>query len=36
MYSISIEEVLDDVKEGLQDKAPNMKVNVVNWIGRFV
>lgn len=28
--------MLDDVKEGLQDKAPNMKVNVVNWVGKFV
>jgi DNA-binding transcriptional regulator GbsR (MarR family) len=36
MYSISIEDVLDDVKEGLGDKAPNMKVNLINWIGKFV
>jgi DNA-binding transcriptional regulator GbsR (MarR family) len=36
MYCLSIEDVLDDVKEGLQDKAPNMKVNVVNWVGKFV
>lgn len=36
MYCISIEEVLDDVKEGLQDKAPSMKVNVINWIAKLV
>lgn len=36
MYSISLEEVLDDVKKGLTDKAPNMKVNLINWIGKFV
>ena len=35
-YCISIEDVLDDVKEGLGDKAPNMKVNIINWIGKFV
>ena len=36
LFVISIEEVLDDVKEGLQDKAPNMKVNVINWVCKFV
>lgn len=35
LYSISIEEVLEDLKEGLQDKAPNMKCNLVNWITKF-
>ena len=36
MYCISIEDVLEDVKDGLADKAPNMKVNLINWIGKFV
>lgn len=27
---------MEDVKEALGDKAPNMKVNVINWIGKFV
>jgi hypothetical protein len=36
LFCVSIEEVLDDVKEGLQDKAPNMKVNVINWVCKFV
>lgn len=35
-YSISLDDVLEDIKEGLNDKAPNMKVNVLNWIGKFV
>ena len=35
-YCISLEDVIDDVKEGLGDKAPNMKVNLINWIGKFV
>lgn len=35
-YCISIEDVIDDVKEGLNDKVPNMKVNLINWIGKFV
>lgn len=35
-YCISIEDVIDDVKEGLGDKTPNMKVNLLNWIGKFV
>ena len=35
-YCISIEDVVEDVKEGLGDKAPNMKVNLINWIGKYV
>lgn len=35
-YCISIEDVIDDVKEGLADKTPNMKINLINWIGKFV
>ena len=35
-YCISIEDVIEDLKEGLQDKAPNMRVNLINWIGKFV
>lgn len=35
-YCISIEDVIDDVKKGLGDKAPTMKVNLLNWIGKFV
>ena len=29
-------DVIDDIKEGLGDKAPNMKVNILNWIGKHV
>ena len=36
MYSISIDEVIDDVKEGLHDKAPNMKVHLIDWIGKYI
>lgn len=28
--------MIDDVKKGLGDKAPTMKVNLLNWIGKFV
>ena len=35
-YCLSIEDVIDDLKEGLHDKAPNMKVNLINWIGKYV
>ena len=35
-FCISIEDVFDDIKEGLNDKVPNMKVNLINWIGKFV
>ena len=28
--------MLDDVKEGLGDKAPNMRCNLLNWIGKHV
>ena len=24
------------MKEGLNDKAPNMRVNLLNWIGKHV
>jgi hypothetical protein len=36
MYSISIDDVLEDIKEGLNDKCPNMRVNLLNWIGKCV
>ena len=35
-YCLAIEDVLDDVKEGLNDKAPNMRCNLLNWIGKYV
>lgn len=35
-YCISIEDVHEDISDGLQDKNPNMKVNLINWIGKFV
>ena len=35
-HCLSIEDVLDDLREGLKDKAPNMKVNLINWIGKYV
>jgi hypothetical protein len=24
------------VKEGFADKAPNMRINMLNWIGKYV
>ena len=35
-YCLALEEVLQDVKEGLADKAPNMRINMINWIGKYV
>ena len=35
-YCLSFEDVVDDVKEGLTDKAPNMRVNMINWIGKDI
>ena len=35
-YCLNIEDVMDDVKEGLADKAPNMRINLLNWIGKYV
>ena len=33
-HCIGIDDVIDDVKEGLGDKAPNMRSNLLNWIGK--
>ena len=33
---LSLEDVLEDVKEGLNDKNPNMKVNIMIWIERVL
>ena len=35
-HCLGIEDVLEDVKEGLGDKAPNMRCNLLNWIGKHV
>jgi DNA-binding transcriptional regulator GbsR (MarR family) len=35
-HCLGIEDVLDDVKEGLGDKAPTMRCNLLNWIGKHV
>ena len=35
-HCIGIEDVLEDVKEGLADKAPNMRVNLLNWISKHI
>ena len=35
-HCLDMSDVLDDLKEGLGDKAPNMKVNLLNWIGKHV
>ena len=35
-HSLGIEDVLDDVQVGLGDKAPTMRCNVLNWIGKHV
>ncbi len=36
LFCLSLEDVIEDIKEGLEDKAPNMRVNVINWIGKAV
>jgi len=33
---LTIEDVLDSVKEGLNDKVPNMKCNLLDWIAKHV
>ena len=35
-HCLNIEDVIEDVKEGLGDKAPNMRVNMINWIGKDI
>ena len=35
-YSLSIEDVVEDIKHGLKDKAPNMRLNIINWVGKFI
>ena len=35
-HSLGMEDVLEDIKEALGDKAPNMRVNVLNWISKHV
>ena len=35
-YSISIEDVSEDIKQGLKDKAPNMRSNIISWLGKFI
>ena len=35
-HCLSIEDVENDVKEGLGDKAPTMRCNLLNWIGKHV
>lgn len=27
---------MEDVKEGFADKAPNMRINMLNWLGKYV
>ncbi len=34
-YAINFEDVIDDVKEALADKAAVMKMNTLNWIEKF-
>lgn len=35
-FSLSIEDVSEDVKNGLKDKAPNMRSNIIVWIGKSI
>lgn len=35
-HCLSIEDVLEDVILGLGDKAPNMRCNLLNWIGKHI
>ena len=33
---MSFEDVIEDIREVLSDKVPNMKINLLNWIGKYV
>lgn len=35
-HCLDMSDVIDDLKEGLADKAPNMRVNLLNWVGKHV
>ena len=35
-FCLSIEDVVDDIKEGLADKNPGEKIQLMNWIDRAV
>lgn len=35
-YCVSLEDVLDDIREGLYDKVPGMRIHLLNWIGKVV
>lgn len=35
-YCLSIEDVVEVLKEGMADKNPNIKVHLMNWIDRTV
>lgn len=32
LYSLSLEQVLDDLREVLEDKTPTLKINVTSWL----
>ncbi len=35
LYSVSVEEVAEEVREGLADKNPTMKLQLLAWLERF-
>jgi hypothetical protein len=35
-HCLGLEDVIEDVKEGIVDKAPNMRCNMLNWIGKHI
>ena len=35
-YSISVEDILEDLKEGLNDKVPQMKVHLLSFLYKAV
>jgi hypothetical protein len=36
LYCINIDEVLEDVKECLNDKNPSLKIHTLSWIDKFL
>ncbi|CAG9332562.1 unnamed protein product [Blepharisma stoltei] len=35
LYSVSLEQVLDDIKEALEDKTPSVKINASIWLEKI-
>ena len=36
LYSITVEDLLDEIKQGLKDKAPNMRLQTLKFIDKLI